>query len=543
MNFKREVSDRLQSIHFSRMRIGLIPTLLVMSVSYYSQRDQIFQGHVWPVVMILLAVGTIARLIVYELSFEMWRQEVRWVRLLNIFAFFCTGLALGLHYFEVCLVFGPASSNAAFTLLMIGAFMSGASASMATHKGTYHAYVLPLFLASLFTQLYFFGGGKEYVVFYIIGYYIFCLTHFRLGDRQILDLVKAQVSSEQERDHLDRIINTVPGFVGIIDSTYVVRMANRTILNLYPFILHSQLGHLDPNSDWETVVTDFMKSDRSFTVFETRTVIKGEELWALINVQKTEDGGAIIVSLIITELVKARAALREHEAKSQYSAKLASLGEMAAGIAHEINNPLTIIQGSASIIEKLLDKEPLDKDNIKFLSRKMVETTERISKTVKSLKTLSRNGARDPFVRVNVSALLNLAMDMSGQRFKKHDIEFTMSAVPEDLEVLGREVELGQVLVNLINNAIDAAKEQALKWVRVDCEVSETWIDILVSDSGPGIPPEIRSKIMEPFFTTKEVNQGTGLGLSISKTIMESHQGELSLLAAPETTFRMRIPR
>jgi C4-dicarboxylate-specific signal transduction histidine kinase len=113
----------------------------------------------------------------------------------------------------------------------------------------------------------------------------------------------------------------------------------------------------------------------------------------------------------------------------------------------------------------------------------------------------------------------------------------------EDIVVTGRDVQLSQVIVNLLSNASDAVKDLPVRKIEIALEKSDSQLDILFKDSGRGVPLEIRSRIMDPFFTTKEVNQGTGLGLSISKTIMQEHDGELSFLPEEKmTTFRMRLP-
>jgi C4-dicarboxylate-specific signal transduction histidine kinase len=218
---------------------------------------------------------------------------------------------------------------------------------------------------------------------------------------------------------------------------------------------------------------------------------------------------------------------------------------MAAGIAHEVNNPLTILQGFASIIEQLTHQEPLDKENIRLLSGKLVHTTERISKIVKSLKSLSRNGDNDPFERVSIQTVIKEALDICGHRFKQNNIELKLPELDKDVFVKGREVQLGQVVLNLLVNAFDAVSgsDNGDKWVEVKLDSLHQGVSIDIIDSGPGVSIENAKKIMEPFFTTKDVGQGTGLGLSISKNIIEEHGGELFLIQnSKATTFRIQLP-
>ena len=119
-----------------------------------------------------------------------------------------------------------------------------------------------------------------------------------------------------------------------------------------------------------------------------------------------------------------------------------------------------------------------------------------------------------------------------------------MSGLDEEHLVECREAEIGQVIVNLINNACDAVKDENQRWVKVEvCSNSEK-VFIQVTDSGPGIPDDLKEKILKPFFTTKPVGQGTGLGLSITKSILDAHQGQLCLDEnSKNTKFVVELPK
>jgi C4-dicarboxylate-specific signal transduction histidine kinase len=303
-----------------------------------------------------------------------------------------------------------------------------------------------------------------------------------------------------------------------------------------------KIGDLEKNSDWENYIKTFLESGKNLSVDEAISTVGGKTRTVLRNCRRSIDDGVVFVSMDITELAIARNRLREQEAKAQYSAKLASLGEMAAGIAHEINNPLTIIQGSASIIQKLVEIEPLDKESVVLLTGKMMQTSDRISKIIRSLKSLSRSGENDPFDDVDFIKMLDQCLDICRQRCDRYNIKLKVPSFNGPVHFRAREVQISQVLMNLLSNAIDAVKNEKDGWIEVNYQFGDDALDIFVSDSGKGVPDEIRNKIMEPFFTTKEVNQGTGLGLSISKTIMQAHYGELSLMEGTHTTFRMHLP-
>lgn len=543
LDIQDEVQKKLHKIHRSRNRIAYIPNPSILFVALYFQRDVLIRDTRWWWVVGLILLGTFLRITVGEFLFEKWEKGNKFVRGMNILAFLSLGVGWGLHFADVYTHYGLESNHLSYTLLVIAAYTASAATSLIGDKLSYYSFVLPMVLLTI--VVYLTGTFEEsgYIIVTILFYLFFSVTSFRLSHKQLCDLLESQIRSEQEKIRLQKMMNTVPGFVGLIDKNNVCYLANQTTLMLYPDIVGKKIGNFDPHSHWEQDVIDFMKTDKLEDVFEEQTIFQGKTIYAILNVQRLEDGGAIIVSIITTELVEAQKMIREQEAKAQYSAKLASLGEMAAGIAHEVNNPLSIIQGSANIVRRLVEQEPIDITNVKLLTTKMIETSERISKTIRSLKALSRDAENDPMLSVSINTVLLQSIDVTEQRFKQYDIQLKWSPCPEDIKVLAREAELMQVITNLLGNSIDAVKELSEKWIELRVARNGDFVDITVTDSGKGIPPEIQKKIMEPFFTTKDVNQGTGLGLSISKNIIKNHHGELMLVPeSPHTMFKIRLP-
>lgn len=161
------------------------------------------------------------------------------------------------------------------------------------------------------------------------------------------------------------------------------------------------------------------------------------------------------------------------------------------------------------------------------------------------MRILARNGERDPYVPFKLDAAIEPSLEISRQRLLEESIELIYESPTEDIMCVGQEIQLSQVMMNLLSNAIDAALDGPTpRWVKLEIKNSIEFAEVRVQDSGYGIPKEIRNKIMEPFFTTKAINKGTGLGLSISKSIMEQHGGTLVLdESALNTTFVIRIRR
>ena len=241
----------------------------------------------------------------------------------------------------------------------------------------------------------------------------------------------------------------------------------------------------------------------------------------------------------ITDRIAAETTLNLQRQKLITSAKMSTLGEMASGIAHEINNPLTIIAGTC-----LLLKRDLGNNKIVNEIEKIESTVHRISKIIKGLQSFSRNGEKDIFEQTPISRLISEALDLSCKRFENHKIKVDVNFNNlEDVHLEVRPTQIIQVLLNLLGNAFDAIENSSEKWVEISVQKYNSRIIISVTDSGSGISDEVAVKIMNPFFTTKEVGKGTGLGLSISKGIMEDNGGKLSYdNSAKNTRFVIEFP-
>jgi PAS domain S-box-containing protein len=230
-------------------------------------------------------------------------------------------------------------------------------------------------------------------------------------------------------------------------------------------------------------------------------------------------------------------ALKEAEIKLIHSSKLASLGEMSAGIAHEINNPLAIIDGSANHLLKVAN-DP-EKLNSKVQTIKMAIT--RISKIVSGLKKFSGSGEKTVYANQSISGLLNDILTLVEVKSGRENVAIKIET-KTDAQIFCNSIEIEQVLINLISNAIDAVKSLPEKWVNVSTYDDGKSVVLRVTDSGAGIPKNIREKLFDPFFTTKPTGEGTGLGLSISKGILDEHKASISVLdSCPNTCFEIRF--
>jgi PAS domain S-box-containing protein len=252
----------------------------------------------------------------------------------------------------------------------------------------------------------------------------------------------------------------------------------------------------------------------------------------------------------VTDVTARKELEREKEdlqVRSENAARMASLGEMAGGISHEINNPLAVISAIVEQQIRTLENRELDRSEIIPKLEKVRSMCDRIAKIINGLHSFSRDGGGDPFSYESIDEIMREILDFCGSRFKNSRVELRLPIGVFSHSLECRKVQISQVLLNLLNNAFDAVAGTPGAWVALDCKAKRVdgrdWIELSVTDSGAGIPPSVAAKIMEPFFTTKEVGKGTGLGLSISDGIVKSHNGRIYLdTQNPNTRFVVQLP-
>ncbi|MCM2278486.1 MAG: PAS domain S-box protein [Oligoflexia bacterium] len=226
------------------------------------------------------------------------------------------------------------------------------------------------------------------------------------------------------------------------------------------------------------------------------------------------------------------------------ASKMASLGEMAGALAHEINSPLAVIRAKAQQVRIFSEMDQQIPELVLRNLESIEKTVDRIAAIIGGLRSFARDSSKDPPEDSEAEALLADALNLCGQRFKHAGISVTFESQSPGARIFCRRSQITQVLLNLLNNAFDAVKEQAEKWVRLEIREAGSGIEFRVTDSGPGIPGPLRPKLMLPFFTTKDSGKGSGLGLSASKGILEQHSGKLFLdESCPNTCFIAWLPR
>lgn len=253
---------------------------------------------------------------------------------------------------------------------------------------------------------------------------------------------------------------------------------------------------------------------------------------------------AFMVGLLKNQLVDKIRDERIMKEQIISSAKLSSLGEMAAGIAHEINNPLTIISAKCQILKRMAQANKLSDELVSKNVEDINQTIERMSKIIRGLKSFSRDASQDNMEVASVNGIIDSTLSFCQEKFNNRNVRLIYeNEKSSHLFLMCRPTELSQILLNLLNNANDAIENSEDKWIEIAANEHNDQISISITDSGNKIPENVRSKIMQPFFTTKELGRGTGLGLSISLGIARAHGGTLSLdETCKNTRFVIKLP-
>jgi signal transduction histidine kinase len=221
--------------------------------------------------------------------------------------------------------------------------------------------------------------------------------------------------------------------------------------------------------------------------------------------------------------------------------KYAELGLMSAGIAHEINNPLAVIQAKTTQLLRLYRDPSKTKELAEGLEQ-ILFTSERINRTIQGVREFVHQDENAQYSEFTLQDLIDSVLSFCGQRLKNHGVNLRFYGI-ENMMIRGNKIQLEQILLNLINNSFDAIEFLPEKWIELTAENKDEKVRLMFKDSGTGIPVELADKIMEPFFSTKDLSKGTGMGLSLARGIAEQHGGDLSYVRdSSHTTFLLELP-
>lgn len=354
-----------------------------------------------------------------------------------------------------------------------------------------------------------------------------------IENAQLLDEVNQQL---QEVVRLQRysqdIIDSSPAGIAVVDSSDNIVSANQAFARLTGELMEELPGR--PLRDL-LPVDPLPKPGEGLHELQIRDH-EGQERYLQLTVAPLAGGDSpesrVVVAQDVTERIAMENSLKEKE-------RLASLGMLAAGVAHEVNTPIT---GISSYAQMLL-AETAPGDPRRSLLEKVERQTFRAARIVNNLLEFARDRQRED-APVEITSQLAECLELLRERIEESRIELQWERPGEDLLVMGDEDELLQVFSNLIVNAVDAMGTAGGR-LTVRLEADDEWIWATFEDSGPGIPPADLDKIFQPFYSTKLGRGGTGLGLSISYSIARRHGGEIRVISqtGKGSRFIVELPR
>ncbi len=259
-------------------------------------------------------------------------------------------------------------------------------------------------------------------------------------------------------------------------------------------------------------------------------------------------------SRLVKELEKANRELKEATVQLIQTEKLSALGELVAGVAHELNQPLNGIKIISQSILRDIEKNRFEEKDVGGDLNEIVGQVNKMAEIIDHMRIYSRNTAGSSKEMIDLNSVIEGPFKLLDQQLKTHNIEVVRELAPDLPKVMGDPIRLEQVFMNLITNARNAVESCGRENKRIEVRTYKTdnqgsatgnhAVAVEVKDNGEGVPEDLREKIFQPFFTTREPGKGTGLGLSVSSKIIEEHKGkfELESQVGGGTTLRVILP-
>lgn len=342
---------------------------------------------------------------------------------------------------------------------------------------------------------------------------------------------------KEEFDRLNVIINLIPNTISWVNRDMTYFGVNKALADTCNVTTEDFVGktigfHTKERFFYE-FVTELFRSSNDTIYRELDARISGVDRTYLVSGTKLNNKDkAVVIGVDITELTK----LKGH---ISFTEKLATLGEMFAGIIHDINNPLMMIEGNVKRIKKRVQDEEVHE-----LLTKIDMSSKKISKIVKGIKIYVRQDEKEPYTPENLGVIIDDALIICEYKLKEHMVSVRLDQNLAKLNILCHFTEIFQVFVNLLSNSVDAISHLQEKWIEITALDLGEKISIRFEDSGPGIPMELQEKIFNAFFTTKERGVGSGLGLSLCRKILEAHEGTLIIdNESPHTVFVLELKK
>jgi histidine kinase len=345
-----------------------------------------------------------------------------------------------------------------------------------------------------------------------------------------------EIELEKSEENYHAVFSNIPNPVFVLNlADFTILDCNHSVLEVY--------GYHESDLVQSSFLDLFLSDERAlYSARMTSAKVlnqvrhlhrSGRMLFVNIRISPSQYSGRNVLLITISDITKRL----ETEQQLIQASKMATLGEMATGIAHELNQPLSVIKTTSTFFTRKLDRdEPIDPQILKTMLSKVDGNVDRAARIINHMRQFARKSDLELHA-VQINDVLHSAFEIFSQQLKVRGIEVQWNLSSDLPKIQADPQRLEQVFINLLINARDAIEE---KWnrhgrndqsdfIRIRTELCGHQVVCRICDTGPGVPQNLRKKIFEPFFTTKEVGKGTGLGLSISYGIVMECQGQIQV--------------
>ena len=348
---------------------------------------------------------------------------------------------------------------------------------------------------------------------------------------------RASILSESEA-RFRFLADTAPVLIWMSGVDKLCSFFNKAWLDFSGRTLEAELGngwtaglHPDDYDRYFELYRNCFNAREDFTIEFRLRRHDGKYCWLLARgVPRFGDGaflGYIGSAIDITERKEAESEFRQQRAELAHMTRVSTMGELAASLAHELNQPLTAILSNAQAAQRFMATHPVDLEEVRAILADIVHDDSRAGEVIHRVRTLVKKQPRE-FTALDLPSIISEVVGLLHSDAVLHNVRVTLELTQDLPQVRGDRVEMQQVLLNLLLNAFDAmensprCEREVLVWTEA---IRSDTVRVGVRDGGPGLSGDVRDKIFEPFFTTKR--EGIGMGLSISRSIVEAHGGRL----------------
>ncbi|MBF6057777.1 ATP-binding protein [Thiomicrorhabdus heinhorstiae] len=388
------------------------------------------------------------------------------------------------------------------------------------------------------------------------------------------EIEEKNLALNQAHQFISGIVSSMSDLLIVIDNEHNITQVNPAFLELTGLNEDSVIHHsiLDFVQTPQPIKDSLLKQgislqDLQGSLHTLHGNIPISMSCSCLNPDQCDFKGKVIVARPIGELLTAYEALKKaHQELAQtkekmvHSEKMAALGRLVSGVAHELNTPISVLKGNLWSLKSYFDEvRPFVRASNEEIEEILEDTPDlfadsqqalkHIADIVKSLKTFSQPHSEKANQLIEIKPILKTATNWVQANSKELTSPTITFSASENLWIHGNPQALQQVVINIVQNAFDALSSKKIadplnKQIAVHLDKKQQWVEILIEDNGPGIPEEQLERIFDPFFTDKDVGEGTGLGLSISHQLIQSMHGELNVWNRPEggAAFQILLP-